>query len=150
MTHLLAHSVAWGMYKMRRDVGHLPFGTYRSSKEIGVTILVDVEGGKDLVPVTIMDGHSLTLKELAQKILERVQRAKKGKDTEHNKGTAAASFIPSFIGQPLGFIMTYIAATVGISLGPGLRKNSFGNIVVTNVGSLGLPMGFAPLCPIVH
>ena len=97
MTHLLAHAVAWGMYKMRRDVGHLPFGPFRNSKELGITILVDVEGGKDLVPVTVMDAHNLSLKELAQKILERVQKAKQGKDSEHNKGTALANFVPSFI-----------------------------------------------------
>ena len=150
MTHILTHAVAWGLYKMRRDVGRLPFGTFRNAKEIGVTVLVDVQGGKDLVPMTLWDCHKMSLKEVAQKTIERVQKAKKGKDEEHNKGTAMANYIPSFIAQPIGFAMTYIAAVVGISLGPGLRKNSFGHLVVTNVGTMGLPMGFAPLCPPVH
>lgn len=26
MTHVVAHAAGFGLYKMRRDVGHLPFG----------------------------------------------------------------------------------------------------------------------------
>ena len=61
MTHLVGYASAWGAYKMRRDVGKLPWGSFRRSKKIGITVLVDVGMGEDLVPVTIHDGHTLTL-----------------------------------------------------------------------------------------
>ena len=77
-------SAAWGLYKMRRDVGRLPWGTFRATKKIGVTVLCDVQGGKDLVPVTIWDAHNMTIFEVAKYITERVQRAKAGKDARHN------------------------------------------------------------------
>jgi len=37
-----------------------------------------------LVPVTLWDAHEMTLLELAKKINEKIDRAKKNKDTAHN------------------------------------------------------------------
>ena len=65
MTHVMAHAAAWGLYKMRRDVGRLPFGFFKKSKKHGVTILVDVQGGRDLIPLTVWDAHEMTIFELA-------------------------------------------------------------------------------------
>ncbi len=97
MTHVMTHACCWALYKMRRDVGHLPFGTFKADKRMGVTVLCDVEGGKDLVPVTVWDGHKMTIFELANFIVAKVSRAKKGKDKQHNESTALAKFIPSHI-----------------------------------------------------
>ena len=87
VTHVFTLAAAWGCYKMRRDIGRLPFGTFKHSKKIGVTCLVDVEGGKDLVPITLWDAHKLDIFEVAKKMSEKVQRAKKGKDEAHKKAT---------------------------------------------------------------
>jgi pyruvate dehydrogenase E2 component (dihydrolipoamide acetyltransferase) len=57
LTHLMGHAIAYGLYVMRNDVGRIKFGYFAKSKEIGVTTLVDVEGGQDLVPVNIFDAH---------------------------------------------------------------------------------------------
>ena len=83
LTHVLTHAVAHSAHKMRRDIGHLPWGTFKNDKKIGITVLVDVEGGKDLVPVTVHDGHTMTVIEVAKKINDKIQRAKKGKDKRH-------------------------------------------------------------------
>ena len=97
ITHVFALATAWGMYTMRRDVGRLPWGTFKHSKKIGVTVLVDVEGGKDLVPVTLWDGHKMTVVEIAKLMSARIEKAKAGKDASHNKSTSSANFLPSFI-----------------------------------------------------
>lgn len=76
MTHLYAHAMAWGLYKIRRDVGRLPWGYFRHSKNLGVTVLVDVDGGKDLATVTVMDGHKMTLMEYAKYITDKVKIVK--------------------------------------------------------------------------
>ena len=151
VTHLLAHGLTWGLYKMRRDVGRLRFGYFKAAKKLGLTVLVDVEGGKDLVPVTIWDGHKKTLFEVAKDIAEQAGRARKGKDVGHVRRSKAADFIPSFIAQPMGFCLSYIGSAIGIPLPPfGLGPDSTGHVVLTNVGSFGYQMGFAPLCPPVH
>ena len=116
MTHVVAHAAAFGLYKMRRDVGHLPFGQFKAEKSFGVTVLVDKDTGSDLIPITIWDAHKMTIFEVAKALTAKVSNAKKGQDAKHNKATALADFIPSFIAQPLSFILTYIAVNVGIPL----------------------------------
>jgi len=151
MTHLMTLAAGWGLYKMRRDVGRLPFGTFKSSKKMGVTVLVDFEGGKDLVPVTIWDCHKMTIFEVAEYINEKVRKAKTGKDAQHNKSTQIVNFIPSFIAQPLMFFATYVAAVCGVTIEAlSLKADSFGHVVVTNVGTLGYTSAIAPLCPVIH
>ena len=151
MTHVLAHACAWGMYKMRRDIGRLRWGSFQCSDELGVTVLVDKEGGKDLVPVTLWDGHKMNIIEVAQHFQSKVDRARKGKDERHNKTVGLADYIPTFITEPFGFAATYLGAAVGIPLPClGLHKKAFGQIVLTNVGTLGYHSAIAPLCPVTH
>lgn len=50
--------MAIGIDKIRRDIGRIKFGYFQMSKKLGVTILVDVDGGKDLTPVTVWDIHT--------------------------------------------------------------------------------------------
>jgi hypothetical protein len=38
-------------------------------------VLVDVEGGKDLIPVTVWDAHQGTILEFAAKINDKIKRA---------------------------------------------------------------------------
>lgn len=63
---MLAHALAWGIYKQRNGIGRIVLGAFRQSKKLGVTVLVDVEGGKDLVPVTIWDAHKMNILEFAK------------------------------------------------------------------------------------
>ena len=144
----MALAMAWGSYKMRRDIGRLRWGSFQLAKEIGVTVLVDVNGGKDLVPVTLWDGHKKDIFEIAKYFNEKVDRARKGKDERHNKTTGMAGLIPSFIAQPIAFITTYLGVACGYPLAPlGLHRKSWGHVVLTNVGTMGFDSAFAPLCP---
>jgi len=76
MTHVMGHGLAWGLYKMRRDIGRITFGYFTHHKKIGVTVLVDVDGGKDLVPITIFDAHKITVVDFAKQCNEKVGKAK--------------------------------------------------------------------------
>lgn len=84
MTHLMGYAIAQGLYKMRRDVGRMTFGSFTHQKRIGVTVLVDVEGGSDLVPITVFDAHKESVIEFARKCNEKVMRAKNKQDKGHN------------------------------------------------------------------
>lgn len=116
MTHLLGHAIAWGLFKMRRDVGRLRFGSFIHSKTIGVTTLVDVEGGQDLVPVTLWDAHKLSLIEFAQQCNSRVMAAKNKTDAAHNKSTESANFLPAFILQPALVLLSYLNINLNIAI----------------------------------
>ena len=138
VTHLIAHGIAWGLYKMRRDVGRVPFGVFKHSKKIGVTSLVNLDGGKDLIPVTIFDGHKLSLLEYAGVLASKTNRAKKNEDKNHTKATANFTMLPSFIAQPLLYVVTYLSTLVGIECSAiGMKNDTFGHLILTNVGPLG-------------
>ena len=85
MTVAIAHGMAHGLKKIERDVGHIAWGSFKKNDSLGTTILVDIEGGKDLVPVTIWDGHKLSFDEFYAKVDEVVQRAKAKKDKAHKE-----------------------------------------------------------------
>ena len=147
----MAHAMAFSLYKMRRDIGRIPFGVFKHNKQIGVTSLCDVEGGKDLVPVTIFDGHTIPILEYAGMLASKTMRAKGNKDKEHHKSTATVSWMPSFLAQPALFIATYLGTLLGFeNKAIGLKNDQFGHSILTNVGPLGYKMAFAPLCPIAH
>jgi hypothetical protein len=87
MTHICGHAVAFGQYKMRRDIGRFVWGYFKHEKRIGTTCLVDIDGGKDLVPVTLWNAHEMTLKEFTVAINEKIKRAQSKKDATHNEST---------------------------------------------------------------
>lgn len=65
--------------------------------------------------------------------------AKNKKDDSHNKSTAAGAFVPSFFLQPILATLSYINVACGIPLKPlGLKKNSMGHFILTNIGTLGM------------
>ena len=136
---------------MRRDLGRLPYGVFKHQKKIGVTSLCDVDGGKDLVPVTIFDGHKMDILEYAGILASKTTRAKGNKDGDHAKSTAGFNYMTSFLGQPIVYILTYLSLNLGINCKAiGLRNDQFGHCILTNVGPLGYKEAFAPLCPITH
>jgi len=53
LTTLYALAVAKSMDYQRRAFGRIVWGNFRASKTMGVTVLVDKDGGKDLIPVTV-------------------------------------------------------------------------------------------------
>lgn len=151
LTHLMGHAMGWGLWKMRRDVGRISWGFFRHQKRVGITCLVEVDGGKDLVPCTLFNVHEMSLEQFAQAINNKIKRAKAKQDDVHNQQTAILNFIPSFIAQPLMWVCSYISLAAGFNIAPlALRNDSFGHLILTNIGTLGLTRGYAPLCPPMH
>lgn len=104
-----------------------------------MTILVDVEGGSDLVPITLWNAHELTLVEFAASCNEKVNLAKTKKDVQHNKSTSSAAFVPSFILQWILSLASYVNVNLGVEIPPmGLGKETVGHYILTNIGTLGM------------
>lgn len=72
MTHVIGHSIAWGLFKINKNVGRLTWGYFTRSEKIGTTCLVDVGNGEDLVPITLWDAHKMSLLEFAKTCNEKV------------------------------------------------------------------------------
>jgi len=61
---------------MRRDIGRIMFGSFSRDSKQGITVLVDRKTGRDVVPITIWDGHKMNLIEMTKFISDKVVRAK--------------------------------------------------------------------------
>ena len=91
---------------------------FQPAKQCGLTVLVDFDGGRDLIPVTLWDAHNLTIFEIAQQMNDKVQRAKQNKDKTHNDVTALYKFLPTYILGPIATVGSYISQNIGWSIGP--------------------------------
>jgi len=137
MTHLVAHALALGLHEIRQHVGYLLLGQFSSAEQIGLTCLVNLNEGKDLAPVTLFDAHNLTVAEYARQCTAHVERVKAKKDSDHNQRNSVARQIPTFFLQWVITIASYLTMNMGLSLAPlGLRKNTLGQCIMTNIGSL--------------
>ncbi len=58
-------------------------------------MLVNVEGGKDLVNVTVEDVPNKTLEEITTKLNVKTKNAKTGQDDAHKKKTGLIPYIPT-------------------------------------------------------
>ena len=145
---MITKAVALGFNSVPTLLGRVAFGNFRHFEQADVTVLADVQGGKDLVPITIKAPHNMSLQDISEFINSKAKNAKKGNDKEHKNNTQAFEFLPSFLTGPLMGTMVYITQNLGWSVPVmKLRGDSMAPIVITNVGSLGLEAGYAPLPP---
>lgn len=127
----------------------LRMGKLYERKNIDIFLQVSPEGKEDnLSGMLIRNCDQKSLKEIAEDVSKSVNRIKKGDDFEYKKMKDSLRFVPSFcIGPLLKFLSFFL---YGLNLWTPLLKtprDSFGSMMVTSVGNLGIDNGFAPLVP---
>ena len=148
MTYMMTKALAISFNENIENVGRIAFGKFRRMKQVDISILADVKGGKDLVPVNVTTPHLKSFHKIADEVYEKANRAKSGKDEVHKKNTQAFDILPSFITGPILGVITYITLSLGWSIPfAGIKGDMFPPIVLTNTGSLGITAGFAPMPP---
>jgi hypothetical protein len=113
---LISKGIAVGIHKMRRDIGRIKWGSFQRAEHLGLSVLVDVEGGKDLVPVTFWDAQDNSIQDIAKTCNDLVNRTKSNQNKEHNDVTKIFSILPTWL---LGFLTTvcsYLAQNAGIGI----------------------------------
>jgi pyruvate dehydrogenase E2 component (dihydrolipoamide acetyltransferase) len=99
--------------------------------------------------IHVPDADKMTLKEVSEYMHDEIRKSRKGDEnkTMRLKGMMAA--IPWPFRNWLYKLLKRITIDWGLSLPSiGLGVNSFGSFVVTNIGSIGLDMGFPALFPV--
>jgi len=104
--------------------------------------------GNDLSGLTIRNADKKTMTAIAQEMQERIELIRKKGDPDFKKMKKTIGGIPGWLSSTVinfsGFLM------YGLNLWTpllGTPQDPFGSIMVTNIGSLGLDMAFAPLVP---
>jgi pyruvate/2-oxoglutarate dehydrogenase complex dihydrolipoamide acyltransferase (E2) component len=110
-----------------------------------VSVLLD---GSELGSVKILNADQITLEELSVMMADEIKKTRKGEEnkTMDMKGRLAAIPWP-FRVWIYRFLKLYTISW-GLSIKKlGLTPNSFGSFIVSNIGTLGLDLGFPALMP---
>lgn len=119
-------------------------GQVISHKQIDVNVSVLLKGAQ-MGSAKLEKADELTLEEAVQQLSEKVKIARKESNENENLKNFLAT-IPWPFRSWLYKLAMFLTISLGIKL-PGINPNDFGAFIVSNIGSLGLDIGYPALMP---
>lgn len=156
MTHLVAQACA-RMIEANPEINTLiRFGNFYPRKETSIFFQVASDkSGKDLSGHVVRNIDKMSLKQIKDDLTGAARKIKSGDDIHYKKVKGQLSLIPTFllphIINLLGLILYRFNIWTSLL---GTPKDSFGSMMVTNIGSLGMQRAYVPLvayshCPLI-
>ena len=128
----------WGKLYVREDVS------------VFFQVATDIRG-EDLSGVVIHRADEKSVSELATEMNLKVAAVRANEDKSYVRLKNLFSTLPAWAVKPvLNFSSFFLYALNIWSPLFGTPKNSFGSVMITNIGSLGMTRGLAPLVPYSH
>ncbi|MFN0015671.1 MAG: 2-oxo acid dehydrogenase subunit E2 [Saprospiraceae bacterium] len=122
-------------------------GSIVSREHVDVAVSVLVRGGTQMGAVIVPAAETLSLTELADILAQEVPKARRGKGGKNDPTELVAAIPWPLRGWCVGLIK-WLTIDVGVSLpGLGLSPDKFGSFVFSNLGSIGLDVGYPALFP---
>lgn len=118
----------------------------RDTVDAMVSVLL---GGQQMGTVHIADADKLTLAEVVSLMRHEIINSRKGNENRTMKWKNIMASIPWPFRNWIYKLVKIVTIDWGFSMKAiGLGVNSFGSFVLTNIGSIGLDMGFPALFPV--
>ncbi len=150
VSHMMAKAAALALERMPDANAILRFHRIYLRKRINVFFQVVMtdggEGKADLSGATVEDCDQKDLSTIVVEFREKVDRVRSRKDAALEKTRNSFKHVPFWLMGPLLRFISWLSYTMNWAL-PGLPKDPFGSVMVTNIGSLGLDVGYVPLVP---
>jgi pyruvate/2-oxoglutarate dehydrogenase complex dihydrolipoamide acyltransferase (E2) component len=122
-------------------------GSIRARKQIDATVTVLLKENQ-MGSVKIPDADKLTLSEFIDVFQQEVDKARSGDENKTMKNKAILARIPWPFRSWLFQLLKKLTIGWGFSIPAlGLSHNSFGSYLVSNIGTVGLDVGFPALFP---
>ncbi len=149
LTHFFTLAVARAL---RQDVPELNCYIRRGNviRRKQVDAMVSVLNRKaEMSSVRVYNADRLTYQDLAEVFNEAIQNSRQEVEDNTMQMKGVLGRIPwPFRGWLFSFVK-FLTVTLGFSIPSiGLTANNFGSFVITNIGSIGLDMGFPALFPV--
>jgi pyruvate/2-oxoglutarate dehydrogenase complex dihydrolipoamide acyltransferase (E2) component len=149
LTHLVGKAVANAIAE-RPEVNAIVRRGRRIYQRDSIDVFFQVafEGGEDLsgAKIEAADGKSVLV--IARELQMRAERVRANRDRDFTRSSQRIAALPSFLRGCVLRTAEYLSYDLGLDLSVfGIPYDAFGSVMVTNVGTFGLPRGFAPLVP---
>ena len=127
----------------------LSLGRLYPRKDVDVFFQVASDAkGEDLSGTIIRKIDFKSLVEIAQEMDAKVKKIRDGTDTTYKKSKGMMAKMPGILVGPILTLLSFINFTLNLwSPLLGSPRDSFGSMMITNIGPLDLEMAFAPIVP---
>lgn len=152
LTHVVGKAAAVAIRERPEVNGIVRRGRHVYLRDsIDVFFQVAFEGGEDLSGAKIANADRKSVVEIANELAAKAEAVREHRDREILKTQNLLRMLPDWLrGRALG-LTSWLTYDVGLDLrAVGIPFDAFGSVMVTNVGSFGLPLGLAPLVPFSH
>jgi pyruvate/2-oxoglutarate dehydrogenase complex dihydrolipoamide acyltransferase (E2) component len=124
----------------------IALGRVTPRERVEVFFIATVEGGRDLSGVKIADADRKSILEVAAELQDRARTLKGGKDKDFARTKSLMDALPSPLLRIAAQLSSFVTGGLGKDIPAlGLKADAFGGAMVSGIGALGLPMGFAPI-----
>ncbi len=152
LTHAVGKVIAHTIRKHPEINCILRFGRLYPRKTVDIFFQVAADSqGEDLSGAVIRNADQKSVVDIARELEERAQLIRAKKDHSYIKIKSLAKRLPGFLASTLLNIGSLIMYKLNIwSPLLGSPRDSFGSIMVTSIGSLGMDEAYGPLVPYSH
>ena len=149
LSHFVGKALALTIAKHPEINCILRFGRFYPRKDIDVCYLVAADdSGQDLSGTIIREADKKSLLDYATEMEANVEAIRKKGDPAFKKMKNTMKLVPGILaGMVIRFSELFMYALNLWTPLLGTPRDPFGSILITNIGSLGLDMAFAPLVP---
>ena len=152
VSHMVAKAVGAVLEEVPDANALLRFNQIYLRDSIGVFFQVVMEnpetGEIDLSGATIQKPNEKTLEQIVDEFSAKVSGVRRGTDKALKASRDLMSRIPSWGVGPMLRLTSFLSYTLNLDMSwAGMPKDLFGSVMITNVGSLGLPYALVPLVP---
>ena len=148
-THLAVRAVALALAKYAESNAIIRLRRAYLRRNVDVFCQVAIPGDKpDLSGTVIREADKLGIAGIASTLSTQAEEVREGRDGAVARARRNLDILPGFMYRPVLGFLSLIQYTLNIN--PkfmGLPRDPFGGAMVTSVGSLGIPEGWAPLVP---
>lgn len=145
-THLVGRALAHALVEVPEINVQIRAGYARPRASVDVFFITAVSGGRDLSGVKVMNTDRKSVVAVAEELDRRSTALKRGDDADFARTKQLTDRLPAWLLRPALRVSAFLTERLQLELPRlGLHPSPFGSAMVSSVGMLGLPRGFAPL-----
>lgn len=148
-THFFLGALARGIREVAPEFNtYLLRGNILPRETIDAALSVLIEQDTQMSSVVIKKADEKSLKDLVELLTHELNKFKKGNESQTMRSKSLAAILPWPLRTWVVDALRVITMEWGIALPAlGLNPHSFGSFVLTNIGSVGLDIGYPSLLP---